>query len=361
MIYLATPLFNDAARDYAERLVCMISRTGHIVYYPWRDAGDAFYRALSQNTTDNDWCTKVCAENVAALRRCSFVLAVLDGSDVDSGVAWEVGFARALGKPVFGLRSDFRMHAHPGLSVNLMVANSCKKTFSDANELLEYLEAWYRLETVTVTDLSSFYNAIADEYDDEVLHPHTASLRRDASMVAEALSTPINPACTLDIGAGTSDLISRVQSRIKVVVEPAIGMIKARNDRDKVVCISAPIERFIPPRDTIDRAFCVLAVDHMESPRLLLEQMRGGLRIGADIIIVYQDPDEELSRRRDPNFFEFYSSVKRILYRVPSDLKHLADFDQHIPEGYRVLERKRHASKRFGVSSLIGIRCVRMN
>jgi len=36
------------------------------------------------------------------------VLALLDGSDVDSGTAAEIGYAAALARPVVGLRSDIR-------------------------------------------------------------------------------------------------------------------------------------------------------------------------------------------------------------------------------------------------------------
>lgn len=38
---------------------------------------------------------------------CSSAFAVLDGVDVDSGTAWEIGYAYARGKPIIGLRTDF--------------------------------------------------------------------------------------------------------------------------------------------------------------------------------------------------------------------------------------------------------------
>lgn len=52
------------------------------------------------------------------------VLAVLDGTEVDSGVAWEVGYAYARGTPVIGLRTDFRPGAEHGL--NIMLSRSCR-------------------------------------------------------------------------------------------------------------------------------------------------------------------------------------------------------------------------------------------
>ena len=48
------------------------------------------------------------------------VLALLDGADADSGVAFETGYARGLGKPVLGVRTDYRQSQVKGL--NLMLA-----------------------------------------------------------------------------------------------------------------------------------------------------------------------------------------------------------------------------------------------
>jgi nucleoside 2-deoxyribosyltransferase len=36
------------------------------------------------------------------------VVAVLDGVDVDAGVSYEVGYAKALGKPIVGLKTDHK-------------------------------------------------------------------------------------------------------------------------------------------------------------------------------------------------------------------------------------------------------------
>jgi nucleoside 2-deoxyribosyltransferase len=50
------------------------------------------------------------------------LLAVVDGNDIDSGTAAEIGAASALGKPVVGLRTDFRsMGDNDGSPINLQV------------------------------------------------------------------------------------------------------------------------------------------------------------------------------------------------------------------------------------------------
>jgi nucleoside 2-deoxyribosyltransferase len=67
---------------------------------------------------------RVGARNADLLDRCDCVLAVLDGTDVDSGTAAEIGYARARGKPVVGLRTDLREGGeNAGTPVNLQVAH----------------------------------------------------------------------------------------------------------------------------------------------------------------------------------------------------------------------------------------------
>src|SRR4051794_21133183 len=56
------------------------------------------------------------------IRLAAAVLAVLDGADVDSGTAAEIGYAAALGIPVVGLRTDLRVTGDNAATiVNLQV------------------------------------------------------------------------------------------------------------------------------------------------------------------------------------------------------------------------------------------------
>jgi nucleoside 2-deoxyribosyltransferase len=60
--------------------------------------------------------------NRAAIHKCEGVLAVLEGTDVDSRTAAEIGYAFAKGKPIVGYRGDFRLSAdNEGPIVNLQV------------------------------------------------------------------------------------------------------------------------------------------------------------------------------------------------------------------------------------------------
>jgi nucleoside 2-deoxyribosyltransferase len=62
------------------------------------------------------------SKNEELIRSCEAVVAVLDGVDIDSGTAAEIGFAYALGQRVYGLRTDWRLAGdNDAAGVNLQV------------------------------------------------------------------------------------------------------------------------------------------------------------------------------------------------------------------------------------------------
>jgi nucleoside 2-deoxyribosyltransferase len=85
--------------------------------------------------------------NVASIRRSDLVLAVLDGSDVDSGTAAEIGFAFALGKPIWGLRGDLRWSGdNLGGRINLQVEYFIKTSGGKILFSLADLRSWVDLQ-----------------------------------------------------------------------------------------------------------------------------------------------------------------------------------------------------------------------
>ena len=60
--------------------------------------------------------------NSEAIKSSDGVVAVLDGVDIDSGTASEIGYAYGLGKIIVGYRGDFRLSSdNEGSIVNLQV------------------------------------------------------------------------------------------------------------------------------------------------------------------------------------------------------------------------------------------------
>jgi nucleoside 2-deoxyribosyltransferase len=114
-VYLAAPLFSGAELDFNRRLRDEIKRTGFDVFLPQED---------SNNIKDEKNRQKIIFDkNLAAIDKADILVAVVDGADVDSGTAWEIGYAYALDKPVLGLRTDFRTLGIEG-TVNLMIERS---------------------------------------------------------------------------------------------------------------------------------------------------------------------------------------------------------------------------------------------
>ncbi|MGI8854533.1 MAG: nucleoside 2-deoxyribosyltransferase [Thermomicrobiales bacterium] len=129
-VYLASPLgFAASTTHFMEELERALARTGIEVLNPWKsDFGPEFRHASAiadqaeRIAALGQINTRVAHANESSIRACDMVLAVLDGVDVDSGTASEMGFAYALGKRVHGLRTDSRLIGdNEGSVINLQV------------------------------------------------------------------------------------------------------------------------------------------------------------------------------------------------------------------------------------------------
>jgi adenylate cyclase len=129
-VYVASPLgFTEPGRHYAERAVLPALRAAGLEPLdPWDDQDLRIARAgeIADAMGRKDALAAandaVAARNVELIRSSAAVLAVLDGTDVDSGTAAEIGFAAALGIPITGLRTDIRPGGdNEAATVNLQV------------------------------------------------------------------------------------------------------------------------------------------------------------------------------------------------------------------------------------------------
>jgi nucleoside 2-deoxyribosyltransferase len=129
-IYLASPLgFADSTRHFMEHLIERIAP--HVdVSNPWDDtrfAGEFERIAGIDSRSEANAAlaainTELGRSNAEAIRNADGVVAILDGVEVDSGTAAEIGYAYGLGKRIYGLRTDFRLAGdNSGTIVNLQV------------------------------------------------------------------------------------------------------------------------------------------------------------------------------------------------------------------------------------------------
>lgn len=136
-IYLAAPLFNEQERSFNCALAEILEK-GFSVYLPQRDGTlipgkildrDAFIRAADEVYTND----------IHALRESDGIICVLDGRAIDEGVAFELGYANALGKACCGVCTDSRVllpHGH-----NPMISRPLQETFSSLAGVAAWVES----------------------------------------------------------------------------------------------------------------------------------------------------------------------------------------------------------------------------
>jgi nucleoside 2-deoxyribosyltransferase len=130
-IYIAGPLFSESERRYLESLVDFLTKELneafmdlHIDKYrdfflPHRDVGDAGI-VIGGNE-------EVFINDLRYLENAHIVIAWLDGADVDSGTAIEIGYAFAKSKHIFGILTDRRRWSEDKIrGLNNMVWGICK-------------------------------------------------------------------------------------------------------------------------------------------------------------------------------------------------------------------------------------------
>jgi len=120
--YIASPLgFSEASRSYyAERYLPALREHVEPVD-PWALSSAQEWSAAAAAGRGPQFGIEVGARNAAAIRGADVLIAHLDGQEIDSGTASEVGYAAALGRPCLALRSDLRASGEPGMRVNLQV------------------------------------------------------------------------------------------------------------------------------------------------------------------------------------------------------------------------------------------------
>jgi nucleoside 2-deoxyribosyltransferase len=132
-VYLASPLgFAASTEPYRRIVIDAALSAGLTPLDPWNDPGGRIARRLraaervptvaERHAVLSAIDLDLGERNRRMIEECAGVLAVLDGVDVDSGTAAEIGFAAGLGKPVVGLRTDTRLTGdNAGCAVNLQV------------------------------------------------------------------------------------------------------------------------------------------------------------------------------------------------------------------------------------------------
>lgn len=132
-IYLAGPLFTQGEQIFNRMIASDLEDHGHQVFLP--------QEAVEEGVDEPADIQRIFQGDVEGLDWADAVVAVLDGPDVDSGTAWEVGYAYANKKPIFGLRTDFRTLGEFE-HVNVMIQATCEFIANTISELTFKIKSW---------------------------------------------------------------------------------------------------------------------------------------------------------------------------------------------------------------------------
>ena len=120
--YVASPLgFTEAGRRYYGDVLLPALAAVVEPVDPWTLTAPDEIAAAAARGDERRLALEIGRRNTEAIDRCELLAAVLDGQEIDSGTAAEVGYAAARGLTCFGLRTDLRQAGEPGVAVNLQV------------------------------------------------------------------------------------------------------------------------------------------------------------------------------------------------------------------------------------------------
>ena len=122
-VYLASPFFNEREISFVEKVEKILRNKGITVWSPRDNQLDRHEAGTPE------WSLDIFRNDVKFVDWAECVVAIYDGNYMDSGTAWEIGYAYGTSKPVIVV--------HVGENSNLMVHES-----AHANLTLEELESY---------------------------------------------------------------------------------------------------------------------------------------------------------------------------------------------------------------------------
>jgi len=114
-VYIAGPLYNESERLFNEKIAAICEGLDCGTFLPHRDVG-------LQNDSNG---FSIYKKDLKGIINSDIIVANLNGCDVDSGTAWELGYGYAHHKYLIGVHTDMRV-SEPHSEVNNMILQSTK-------------------------------------------------------------------------------------------------------------------------------------------------------------------------------------------------------------------------------------------
>lgn len=95
-VYLAAPLWTAKQKERIASLAEVLRREGYSVFVPMEHEIDNAW-----DMPQHEWSKRVFDADIEAIRNSAAVVAIYNGLYSDSGTAFEIGYAHALGKDIY--------------------------------------------------------------------------------------------------------------------------------------------------------------------------------------------------------------------------------------------------------------------
>lgn len=141
-IYFAGPLFSTIEREFNVKLTLALRDLGHQVFLPQESSVN-----MKKRTVEEFDAKAIFDSDMHGLDWSDCMIVLLDGTMPDPGVCFEMGYAYANRKPIYGLRTDIR--GTNDLLVNLMLTRSCHYIYSNVQHLLDFFEKFKSPQPLT--------------------------------------------------------------------------------------------------------------------------------------------------------------------------------------------------------------------
>lgn len=123
--YLASPFFSEEELHHVSIMESVLDSLGHTVFSPRKNQMPEF------EFGGFEWRTNVFRNDINHIKWADAVIAIIDNNYDDTGTAFEVGYAYAMGKPIY-------VYNPTGDTLNLMVTDSLHGYFESLTEIIDY-------------------------------------------------------------------------------------------------------------------------------------------------------------------------------------------------------------------------------
>lgn len=139
-VYFASPMFNQAEKNFNLEIVKVLEDAGYQVFLPQRDGIEA---ALLEGKTEDELIRMIFELDAGEVQKADIVMMNVDGRVPDEGACVEIGIAYGCGKRCYGVMTDTRS-IERGLDLNPMISGCMIQIFKnyDGEQLKEELKQY---------------------------------------------------------------------------------------------------------------------------------------------------------------------------------------------------------------------------